>query len=181
MVAFPGRIVVAAAVDRRWVESWTRDGDLSTPLNPLFLGALEEMLRLEVNNIDAIMVAESLPGDPELDVTPVADPTRYDGAHPRVVRALRFRQDVRVWAADGGLLLLGRGLAGRWEVAVEVDQERRGTGLGRALARAARHLVPEQRPVWAQVAPGNAASMRAFLAAGYAPVGAEALLMPRAG
>jgi hypothetical protein len=31
--------------------------------------------------------------------------------------------------------------------------------------------------VWAQVSPGNAASVRAFLAAGYRPVGAEALLV----
>jgi RimJ/RimL family protein N-acetyltransferase len=31
--------------------------------------------------------------------------------------------------------------------------------------------------IWAQVAPGNAASVRAFLAAGYQPVGAEALLV----
>jgi hypothetical protein len=35
-----------------------------------------------------------------------------------------------------------------------------------------RSLVP------AQVAPGNAASVRAFLAAGYRPVGAEVLLVP---
>ncbi len=33
-------------------------------------------------------------------------------------------------------------------------------------------------PVWAQIAPGNAASVRAFLAAGFAPVGGEALLLP---
>jgi hypothetical protein len=46
------------------------------------------------------------------------------------------------------------------------------------LAAAARALAPERRPIWAQVAPGNAASVRAFLAAGYRPVGAEALLVP---
>jgi hypothetical protein len=32
--------------------------------------------------------------------------------------------------------------------------------------------------IWAQVAPGNAASVRAILAAGFSPVGAEALLVP---
>ena len=41
---------------------------------------------------------------------------------------------------------------------------------------AARHLVPPGTPVWAQVAPANAASVRAFLAAGFRPVGAEVLL-----
>jgi L-amino acid N-acyltransferase YncA len=74
---------------------------------------------------------------------------------------------------------LGRGLAGRWEVGIEVDEHRRGSGLGRRLAAAARHLVPDGRPLWAQIAPGNAASVRAFLAAGYRPVGQEALLVAR--
>jgi hypothetical protein len=37
-------------------------------------------------------------------------------------------------------------------------------------------LVPGGQPLWAQIAPGNAASVRAFLAAGFLPVGAEALL-----
>ncbi len=73
-------------------------------------------------------------------------------------------------------MLLGRGVGGRWETAIEVDQDRRGAGLGRRLAVAARHLVPGGAPLWAQVAPGNAASLRAFLAAGFVPVGAEALL-----
>ncbi len=41
---------------------------------------------------------------------------------------------------------------------------------------AARHLIPAGEAVWAQVAPANAASVRAFLAAGYQPVGAEAHL-----
>jgi hypothetical protein len=87
---------------------------------------------------------------------------------------------VRVWQTESGrgVVILGRGLAGRWEVAVEVDPEVRNRGVGRALAISARHLVPEERPLWAQIAPGNAASVRAFLAAGYEPIGAEALLVP---
>ena len=85
-----------------------------------------------------------------------------------------------VWAtADGaGLLTLGRGVAGRWEVSLEVDPAARGRGLGTALARAAPALVPDGEPLWAQVAPANMASLRAFLAAGYRPVGAEVLFGP---
>jgi len=60
---------------------------------------------------------------------------------------------------------------------VEVDPGRRCRGLGRALAAAARHLVPGGAPVWAQIAPANATSVRAFLAAGFKPVGAEAHLV----
>ena len=40
---------------------------------------------------------------------------RYDVTHGRLA-----------WQADGGVLLLGRGVAGRWEVAVEVNDDRRG-------------------------------------------------------
>ncbi|MFC7720642.1 hypothetical protein [Nonomuraea recticatena] len=50
-----------------------------------------------------------------------------------------------------------------------------GRGAGRRLALAARRLC--DAPLWAQIAPGNAASLRAFLAAGFAPMGAEALLV----
>jgi RimJ/RimL family protein N-acetyltransferase len=75
----------------------------------------------------------------------------------------------------GSLADLLDGVAGRWEVSVEVDPGYRGKGLGRDLVAAARHLVPDGTPVWAQIAPGNAASVRAFLAAGYRPVGAEVL------
>lgn len=73
------------------------------------------------------------------------------------------------------MLVLGRGVAGRWETSIEVDEDVRHRGLGRALATAARHLVPPGRWVWSQQAPGNARSVRAFQAAGYRPVGAEAL------
>ncbi|MFS8522544.1 MAG: hypothetical protein FWJ87_14445, partial [Micromonosporaceae bacterium] len=73
-----------------------------------------------------------------------------------------------------GIPALRRGV----QIGVDAAPAHRGRGLGRALAAAARHLVPVDRPVWAQVNPGNAASVRAFLAAGYRPVGAEALLVP---
>jgi hypothetical protein len=39
--------------------------------------------------------------------------------------------------------------------------------------------VPGGSPLWAQIAPANAASVGAFLAAGYKPVGAEAHLACR--
>lgn len=181
VLAFTGHSVVAADVDERWVRARIPPGDLSAPLCPPFLSALADRLGRRVNNIDLVAVAAVLPGEP-----PMALVEHSRGEHPRVRRALRYRDDVRVWTADGGMVLLGRGLAGRWEVAVEVEPACRGRGLGRALARAARHLVgdvagPDGEPpqVWAQIAPGNAASVRAFLAAGFVPVGAEALLVAR--
>jgi GNAT superfamily N-acetyltransferase len=147
-------------------------GDLSAPLNPPFLTALCAATGRAVNNIDLLTLATALPGPPPLSLTETTD-----RRHPRIVRALRHRDDVRAWSVPGGTVLIGRGVAGRWETAVEVDPAARGRGLGRLLARAARHLVPDAEPLWAQIAPGNAASVRALLAAGFTPVGAEALLV----
>ena len=64
------------------------------------------------------------------------------------------------------------------EAGFEVIAERRGEGLGRLLAGAARHLVPSESGIFMQVAAGNAASLRAVLAAGFVPVGAEILFNP---
>jgi GNAT superfamily N-acetyltransferase len=88
--------------------------------------------------------------------------------------ARTFRKDVRVFGTrDGaGLLTLGRGLAGRLDVSFEVQEGIRGRGLGRKLLQAALQLA-EGEPLFAQVAPGNASSLRAVLACGFKPIGAE--------
>jgi GNAT superfamily N-acetyltransferase len=171
VIAMTAHSVVFTDVDPAWVRGQLPPGDLSGPLLPAFLQALCARTGRRVNNIDVLAVAAPLPGPPELALAASAAP-----GHPRVARALRYRDDVRAWETPGGIVLVGRGVAGRWEVAVEVEPGYRGKGLGRELAAAARHLLPEGTPLWAQIAPGNAASVRAFLAAGYRPVGAEALL-----
>jgi hypothetical protein len=168
---FTAHAVVFADVDPGWVIGQLPPGDLGAPLGPPFLQALSAATNRRPGSIDMLCVAEALPGPPPISLVP--DP---DTSHPRVARALNYRDDVRAWRADGGVVLLGRGVAGRWETAIEVDQAQRERGLGRALARAARHLVPAGEQLWVQVAPANAASVRAFIAAGFTPVGAEILL-----
>jgi len=49
-------------------------------------------------------------------------------------------------------------------------------GFGRELIDEARRLVPAGEPVFAAVAPGNARSLRAFLASGFVPLGSEVIL-----
>jgi len=171
--AFTAHSVIFADADPDWIAAQLPPGDLSAALSPRFLHALATRLGREAHQTDMLVCAAALAGPPPIELTAEADP-----AHPRITRALRYRDDIRTWQADGGVLLLGRGVAGRWEVAVEIDAGRRGRGLGRSLATAARHLVPGGAPLWAQVAPGNAASVRAFLGAGFRPVGAESVLTP---
>lgn len=175
VLAFTGHLVVAAPVDLAWIRTVLAPGELSEVFLPPFLGPLAERTGLRANAIDLLLLAPPAAAAAGLPLSAV------DSDHPRVRRARRYRADVRVWACDGGVLALGRGLGGRWEVGIEIEPAYQGKGLGRALAAAAARLVPDGRRVWAQIAGGNAASLRAFLAAGYQPVGMETLLVDHAG
>ena len=178
VLAFTAHHVVAAEVDPDLVASRLPVGDLGAPMSAGFLGWLGERLGSHPGSLDVVLAAPGLGGDPPLALRPVEDPAR----HPRAARAQRYRRDLRIWAdADGaGVLVLGRGLAGRREVSFEVDPSRRNRGLGRLLVAAARHLTPAGEPLFAQVTPGNAASLRVVEAAGFRPIGAE-VLFHRAG
>jgi GNAT superfamily N-acetyltransferase len=177
VVAFTAHSVVFVDEDPAWVRRALADvdtDDLAAAMNPTFLHAMLVRTGRRMDTIDLLTVASSLEGPPPVELKEIEDPE-----HPRVRRALAHRDDVRVWAADGGVLVLGRGVAGRWEAAIEVEPGERDRGLGRLLAVAARHLVPGGGPVWSQQAAGNARSIRTFQAAGFRPVGGEALMVPR--
>ncbi|MGX1477599.1 UNVERIFIED_CONTAM: GNAT superfamily N-acetyltransferase [Streptomyces canus] len=176
VLSFTAHSVVFTDEDPEWVHATLRGLDcdaLAATLNPRFLAAFLDRTGRRSETIDAMLVADPLPGGPPLALKEIEDAN-----HPRVAYARRRRDDIRAWTAQGGVLVTGRGVGGRLEVSVEVDEDVRHRGLGRALVTAARHLVTE--PVWAQVSPGNARSMRAFQAAGYRPVGAEAVLLATA-
>lgn len=105
-------------------------------------------------------------------------PVRTDlDDHPRVRHARSLRRAVRVFGDARGLVTLARGLAGQTELSVEVVPGRQGRGAGRSLVRDALGLVPAGEPVFAAVSPGNARSLRAFLACGFQPLGSEVLLL----
>lgn len=175
VVAFTAHTVVAAGVEPAAVAAQLPPDSLSAPLQLPFLSWLAGQLGSEAGNLDVLLVAEQGPAS-DLELVEVGD-----ADHPRLRRAHRYRSEVRVYepAGGGALLILGRGLSGRYEVSIEVAGDRRGKGLGCSLASAAPELVPAGRPLFAQVAPGNAASLRAFLAAGYRPIGAEVLFLKR--
>jgi hypothetical protein len=174
VLAFAGHNVVSADVAGEWVRNWLPDDDLSAPLRPLFLTTLAAAAGRTPDSLDMVLVAPATGRSNGMELTELTE--FLEPLHPRLARALTQRIGVRAWRCPGGLLTLGRGVAGRWEVSIEVEEALRGFGLGRGLFTAARGLLPVGEQVWAQVAPGNAASIRAALAAGYQPVGSEVLL-----
>lgn len=105
---------------------------------------------------------------------PSVPPQRHDlNDHPRVRHAHHVRHNVVVYADQRGLITLAEGLAGRREVSIEATP-----GSGASLIRDALALMPAGEPLFAGVAPGNARSLRAFLRAGFTPLGSEVLLTP---
>jgi hypothetical protein len=175
IVGFTGHFVLAAPIEPAEVAARLPEVDLSVPMSAAFLTWIAERLGSRPTTFDALLCATGDGGGlpPWL--------REVDGLdHPRVTRAARYRSNTRTYATDdgGGVLIVGRGICGRWEIGYEVAPDARDKGLGRRIVAAARGLVPAGEPVWAQVAPGNAASLRSTIAGGYVPVAAE-VLFPR--
>lgn len=180
VLGFTAHHLIAADVDHAWLEKWlvptsdSRPAEIGLPLQTPFLAALGSQLDARPGGQDVLMVSTATAAAPAgRAVIETVHPSLLE--HPREERALRYRDDVIVATVPGGLLTIGRGLAGRWEISIEVEPSKRGAGIGRALAEYGRSIVPTAALLWAQVNPANVASLRAFLAAGYAPVGAEVL------
>ena len=171
VVAFTAFHVVASGVPEDEVRAHLDPDDLASAALPPFLDWLAERSGRTAGVFDMTLAA--LGTGHGADLERIDDPD-----HPRVARAVTFRENVEVYRDGAGTLILGRGLARRREASAEVDATARGSGIGRSLARAAIDLTPEGEPIFAQVAPGNAASVRAFLAAGFRPIGGEILFMP---
>ncbi len=172
VIAFTAHTIVAADLPSDEIRACLPAGDLGAPMRPPFLTWLGQRLGVHPGMVDVTLahVGGIAGGAPLVRHTGLA-------SHPRVARAHRRRQHVVVYTdrQEHGLVTLGRGLVGRLELSLELVPTARGAGLGRAMIAAARALMPADEPVFAQVAPGNAQSLRAFLAAGFRPIGAEVL------
>ena len=180
MIGFTAHHVIAADVEEDVIRQRLDPSDLSQPLGAAFLMFLAGWVGASPGPIDQLMVAP--PPDVADDSLELWRRDDLD-EHPRVRRASRYRPEVVVYAdrqhgEPDGVLIVGRGVADRWEMAYEVAPPARGQGLGRRLAAAAASLVPHDEPVFAQVSPGNVASVRACLAAAYRPIGSEVLFSP---
>lgn len=171
VVSFTASHVIATSAPSEEIRSRLDPDDLGAALGAGFLSWLGERIGRRVGSLDVVLAAPGTGSPPDWERI-------EDEAHARVRRALRYRDEVAVYRSGPGTIVLGNGLAGRREVAVDVERPARDRGRGTLLAREARGLVPEGSPLFAQVAPGNAASLRAFLAAGYRIIGAEVLFPP---
>ena len=169
VVAFTGHAVVATRVPLSALVVAGADGFAGATSIPVMTLLAGEGGAVDV--LDALLVAFGtggglLPARPDLR------------GHPRVAYARAWRRDVRAFGDERGLVTLSRGLGGLPELSFEVDADRRGAGLGRSLLHDALALAPPGEPVLAAVAPGNAASLRALLAAGFTPLGSVQLVRP---
>ena len=172
LVGFTGHYVLAAPVPAEEVQAQLPEGDLTAPVQPPFLTWLGQRLGTGAGILDGVLAAVGTGRGADL-LAPVPDLAE----HSRAVAARGQRSGVDVYsdASRHGVVTLGRGLVDRWEVSIELDPAARGHGQGRALVADALGLVPEGEPVFAQVSPGNAASLRSFAAAGFTPIGCEIL------
>lgn len=171
-VAFTGHAMIATALPADVVAGHRPDG-FGASLAPEFLRRLAGADGW-IGAVDVTLAGRGTGGRARLGVRSDADD------HPRVRRARSLRTEVGVYGDERGVVALGAGIAGRREISIELDPpylDRRGTG--RALLRDALTLVPEGETVFAAVAPGNARSLRAFLSAGFTPIGSEVLIRPR--
>lgn len=102
--------------------------------------------------------------------------------HHRVQHAAKIRSNPRVFGSVDAdcrtVAILSEGLAGLTELSFELEPAQRGTGRGAALVIDALRLVPSDELVLACVAPGNAASLRSLLGAGFAPLASLQLFSP---
>lgn len=123
----------------------------------------------EIGVLDATLVGEGTGlGGPDL--------WTGDDDHSRIAYARRWRRDVRAYGDERGVVTVSYGLAGRPELSIEASET--GRGRGSSLLLDALGLFGAGEPVFAAVSPGNARSLRAFLAAGFEPIGSEVLIRP---
>lgn len=171
-MAFTGHAVIATAKRKEYVLAQRPDG-FGRAVAPEFLLWLAGAGGV-VGSHDVVLVARGRGGGtlPERD---------DQDDHPRVRHARSLREAVVVYGDERGIVTIGIGLGGLPEMNVEVAPLQRDVGFGRALVCEALGHVPEGAVVVAEVAPGNARSLRAFLASGFTPIGSAVHLVPAGG
>lgn len=154
--------------------------NFAAPMLPPFMGWFAERQVLETGFSDIVLATVSPEGVSKILRR---ESSKSWADHSRVARALHHRGDVELWTTDDEeqVAIFGEGVAGRLELSIEIAPELRGAGLAADLIVEAVLTREQGTPVFAQVSPGNVASLRAFLNAGFKPICAEVIFAPPEG
>ena len=121
-----------------------------------------------IDSLDMLLVARGTGTSPLVDRPDLA-------AHPRAAFAARIRDCPRVMGyPDPGrsdIAVISTGIGGLTEISFELEPGHRGSGAGGGLVRDALGTIRDSDIAVAAVAPGNTASVRALLTAGFMPAG----------
>lgn len=125
-----------------------------------------------IDSLDILMVAR---GTGRAGVAPRVIERPDLATHPRAMFAAGIRDHPRPLGYPdpqrSALAVISRGIAGLTEMSFELEPSRRRAGGGAELVRDALSAIPSGQLAVAAVAPGNAASVRALLSAGFVPLG----------
>lgn len=172
VIAFTGHAVFAVAPDipDHLLDSLGADG-FGGAHDPRLITALAGPHGW-IDSLDILMAAQGT-GRPGVPSALVSRPDL--ASHPRAAFAASIRAQPRIlgYAEPGrhALAIICEGIAGLTELSFELEPGHRGQGGGAKLVRDALSVLPAGELAVAAVAPGNAASLRALLAARFTPLG----------
>jgi hypothetical protein len=177
LIAFTGHHVIASPLDPDAIAARISDRDVQLPTDPRFLAWLADALGGSSceDTIDVVLAREGIARTAQPPMVPVDDAMLSDR---RVAFAAETRTELRIYqpADASAVVVLGRGLAGRLEMSIELAPGRRGSGQGERLTAIALAEAGPGSTVFAQVAAGNAAALRAATRGGFQPICAEYLV-----
>ena len=177
VVAFTGHHVIASSLDPAEVKEAIANQEILLPTEPRFLSWFAESLGSDSfdDTIDVVLARRGIARVDHPEMQAADGETLND---KRVAFAAETRSDLLMHRPDdgSGVVILGRGLAGRLELSIELAHDVRGAGRAREIAAVALAEVGPDRAVFAQVSAGNSAAIRASLSLGFQPVCGEFLV-----
>lgn len=177
VVAFTAHHVIAGPTPAAEVARAIRDRGLQLPTDPRFLAWLADAAggSSTEDTIDVVLARPGIPREGRPAMAPLTEEMRADS---RIAFAAETRRDVRVHRSGDGraVVVLGRGFADRLEMAIELAPDVRGRELADELTAIALADAGPEEAVFAQVAAGNSAALRAAIRDGFKPVGGEYLI-----